>query len=721
MKVRFLQLARIDQQTTVLRTASRRWFRLHLPIETVHEVVRSIADEDNGEGGGANSPAVESLRELLRNEGSIAPRRANPTPHITAVTGKGPLVGALSTVADGSLRMPRVLQVEAVPDSASDFDFLLVDRTGLAESELRHLDDVCMKRGRPWAPFAMDLAAGWFGPIFDGSPGPTLADLLGRLATTAESRPWLDGRPVLSLGEWAAPDGAELSWLLATIAVEVERYLHGEDDRLRWRELELELANLGGARHLIFPLPISVDGDAGRLDFSCAFDDLVDRRGGIVTRLVRLDHHASIPRQLITVHAHVGNMRRVSPWFTDPVAAGTSFRSEETARHAAIGEAIERYSGDIVREDLLCYESWEELSARGEDAVDPESLVMFSSAQYAEPGFPFVPLTRDRPIHWTRGWSLSKDRPAWLPSSLVYGNWYAGAYRDTPRFNNTFHPGLAAGPDLPFAIAAGIQEIIERHATMVWWLNAEPLPSIIPSDALAAIWAGAPTDLGQRPRLIALDNEFGVPVLAGIVENTIDQFLTIGFAARPDPEEAALKAWAEALTLQDGARDLLRPRGGFRQAADRGEIDASHVKPWRADRRYLDSYRSDFRDVVDLMCQLQVYLDPRAIDRVRHLVEPPTAREIGSIPALKEYSVTEYQRVVESRGYEIFYADITTRDVACSGARVVRVLIPGLVPNFAAAFPYLGKGAVLESAVRLGWRGQPLDEKSINVMPLPHA
>ena len=718
MKLRYVELAPIDGENTAVRTVANRWYTVSAPISDVESTLRSLPDAASGSDG------RDDLIRILQRDGSVSTASAAwaSAPKRMIVTGRGPLVKAVASaeLAHG-LPTACVVSLEELEDDELADSFLLIDWTGLSEQALRDVGRLCEKHGAVWAPAAVAQAAGWFGPVFDDRPGPSLEDLLGRWATTADRRPWLDGCAPLPLGQWSVPPSTETAWIAAAVATESRRYFEGEDDRIRWRELELGLADLSATRHLVLPLPVSAGGDAAPLEFACPMDDLVDERTGVITRLVEIDHHPSIPRQLITVHAHIGAMRRISQWYTDPVAGGTSFVSRDAARQAAIGEAIERYSGDIVRPDLLWHGTWEQLAERGCHAVDPETLVLFSPRQYAMPGFPFVPLTRQLPVHWVRGRSLTRDCPAWLPASLVYGNWYTGPYKDAPHVNNTFHPGLAAGPDLGFAIAAGIQEIIERHSTMVWWHNAQPLPSVRPTARLAALWDGGPSDFGQRARLVALPNEFDVPVLAGIVEHIDDELLTIGFAARPDAEQAAFKAWAEGLTLQDGARDLLRPDGGFRQSAARGEINGSHVKPWRADRRYLDSYRPDFHDAVDLMCQLQVYLDPRAIERVRHLLDTPQTVDLGDLPSLPEYSVEAYQRVVERRGYEIFYADITTRDVHATGARVVRVLVPGLVPNFAAAFPFLGRGRLQADAVELGWRDRPLAEHEINIMPLPHA
>jgi ribosomal protein S12 methylthiotransferase accessory factor len=303
----------------------------------------------------------------------------------------------------------------------------------------------------------------------------------------------------------------------------------------------------------------------------------------------------------------------------------------------------------------------------------------------------------------------------------VYVNWYVGPYADEPATNYPFYAGLAAGQTFEDAVRAGLEEIIERDSTMIWWANRQPLPTVAAPPRLAGLFDGEPTRRGQVASLAWVDNAFGVPVLAGIVENTDDRTVAIGFAARPSAEEAALKAWAEALTLQEISRDLQQPDGLFWQAVRGGYKRQGFIKPWRADRAYLDDYRTDFRDVGDLECQLQVHLDPRSLERVRPWLSSTETRKLDDLPRLADRSLATYQRMVERHGNDVIVVDLTTPDVAASGLHVVRVVVPGLVSNYPAAFPFNGHRRLQDAPVALGWRECPLSESDLTAFPLPHA
>jgi ribosomal protein S12 methylthiotransferase accessory factor len=255
---------------------------------------------------------------------------------------------------------------------------------------------------------------------------------------------------------------------------------------------------------------------------------------------------------------------------------------------------------------------------------------------------------------------------------------------------------------------------------MIWWLNAHRLAGVQLTVDLEAVWAGLPKELGQRAWLIYLENEFDVPVMAGVVENLTDELLTIGFAARPNATDASHKAWAEALALQEMARSMQDPEGPFWNNS--GNVTwIESLKAPRRDRRYLDEYRKDFHDVYTLQCQLQINLDPRARDIIRGWVDVDQVRPLNTLPTLPDRTAARYRERLEQRGFEVFALDMTTADVAVTNMRVARVVVPGLVPNYPAAFPPFGGRRVRQAAVSLGWRERQLEEGELNIFPLPHA
>lgn len=639
------------------------------------------------------------------------------------VLGDGRLAAVLADVISRVAR-PRFGGITPLPDVAG---LARYPRRGgqmvlcLADAFIpQALEDACQACRRldlPWSYLCYSDQRGWFGPHFSPAGGPSFDDLRGRRLAAADTA---DGWHRGGSGDGYLPPDLELAGLLSAFLADVERWLAGAPAHGTWHEVEIDTVGQVMARHPVLPMPDSGSRPGGgpgpRPGPSPAADLLVDRRSGIIRFVTEVKPHPSTPAELIVMTAVTSDISRVRPWRIDPSGGGSSFGDAAAARAAAIGEAVERYCGNIIQPGQVVQASYDGLTARGDDAVDPETLVLFSAAQYEAPGFPFAAIRRDSVIPWYRGRSLTRNRPAWLPASLVYVNWHRASPSSSPPTNGTFYPGIAAGRDLSAALLAGLQEVVERHATMIWWLNGQPLPAIRPVPGFRPLRG---KDI--RGWLIYLPNEFGIPVLAAVAENTAESLLTVGFAARPDARQAAFKAWGEALILQDLSRDLQDPEGKYRRAIATGRLASGDLKPWRADRNYLDSYRADYRDVVSLMCQCQFHLDPRAQELARPYLETDRKLSVTDLPRLTGSDLRACQDAVESQGYEIFYADVTTPDVAAAGLVVTRTLVPGLVPNFPAAFPFLGRDAVQQSPVKLGWRSSPLAAEELNTVPLPHA
>lgn len=728
---------------TIVTTPRGRQFRVHLPETDV----RGLLDACDGatplsEVAAARSLPVDvgALLERLQSEGCLAVDGPNASdwvrfPDVPAererpgrtdlvVLGGGRVASMAYDLWRGLAggRFASVTSVARLGDMPADHRARMVlavlDRPD--HQTLQALEASCVDSSTPWSYFYVDAPVGRFGPHVHPGRGPGWTDLYGRRIAAAPDPAAVAA--YLSRGHDRGsfvPPLAELAWMLSAYLVDVQRWLAGAAALGEWSEVELDPLELTITRRAVLPLP---DRPAYQpvpaWVSSQPYDRLVDARLGIVTGLRTLPRRADGPPSLVTVHSLGCDIARVTPWCNDPVGGGTANGDATAATRSAIGELVERYCGNIVRGDLLRLSSYHDLVSAGEHAIDPAQLVLFSPTQYAARGFPFAPLTRDRPVHWVRGRSLTRGTPAWLPASLVYVNWYRNNPDAGPPVNDTSYTGIAAGRDIDEAVSSGLEEVVERHATMVWWLNRQPLHGVVPWSALRALWPAGP-----RPRrwLIHLDNEFGVPVMAGVVEDVEERLLTIGFAARADPTDAAAKAWAEALNLQRISQDLVGSGNLYHRVVASGRLPDQGLKPWRADRRYLDDYRPDFRDVVSLICQSQVFLDPRAVERVRPWVDVPVDRTRDDLPRLAARGLDTYRQAVEAAGYEIFFADVTTPDVAATGLRVTRTIVPGLIANSAAAFPYLGRAVAQDSAVRLGWRPAPLAEAELTAIPIPHA
>ncbi|MCU9971895.1 YcaO-like family protein [Mobiluncus mulieris] len=457
---------------------------------------------------------------------------------------------------------------------------------------------------------------------------------------------------------------------------------------------------------------------------------VVDSDYGIVKHISKVKHTSYMPKTLHTTQARTCDLRRIGGYLNTVFCQGSRLIPDSLSqtekgrlildtRQAAIGESIERYCSNLIDLKPVLQGSYQALSQRGIPVLNPGELVLFSSSQYKQHGFPFTPFDRDLPVEWVEGRYLDDDSPIFVPASMVYVNWYSKQYATSPRVNFPAFAGVAAGTTFEQACLSGISEIIERHATMVWWLNAYPLSHINLRGHFSDLFDGVKETL--RGSLIHLDNTFGIPVVAGVVHNDTSKLVHIGFSCRSTVKEAAFKAWSEALTLQEGAHDLNNPNGTHWQAINKGLLPGRSYKRWRLDRNYLDDFRLDLKDVDDLLVQQELYLDPRAVKKVAPLLDLPPSRDIDSINQLPDSRLETYLSKIARRGMRVIVVDITSPDVASCGWKVVRTIIPGTVGNTPAAFPYLGNNVVADEAVRLGWFEIPKSDSEMNIFPMPHA
>lgn len=571
------------------------------------------------------------------------------------------------------------------------------------ELALGHFDQLARNYRLQWCPLIWQRGSLWLGPLFSASEGPSWTDLQRRRIAAhfneptarALQRPSTTGPVILLSGKAIKCAFQLLPSLKPGIMLEI---------------------SLDGAvtEHAVLAWPAKLDARRTKVDPQ----QLISCECGIIRRLRKITHHSDLPTRIVTYQADMSFIQRVSPWNCAYTCEGSSLGDTDQAYFAALGESCERYAGNALDTLPVIRGSFNELQGKGLNAIAPESIVLFRDEEYRRPGFPFTQFTRDLPVGWVPAKYLDTDEPIMVPAALTYSNWHSYPNGlEKPLLKCPF-AGIAAGSSYDDAICSAIEEIIERHATMTWWLTGTRLPELEVSDEVLE-------QLGEFPDyqeilLTRLENVFGYPVVCATVANHRYQTLNMGFAARPTEQDAALKALLEAFSLQEGSIDLLDPSGPHWNAIADGRLPRCGLREYRQDRRYAAGYASDFSDCTDLMAQQQYYLDPSAHEAVMSIVKSGIVLPLETEPRVSR-TISNYRALLAEQGLRAIAVDLTPLDIDQCGIKVVRVIVPGTVMNSPAAFPHLGNDVVRRTAEELGWVKDARTPMNWNLRPLPHA
>jgi ribosomal protein S12 methylthiotransferase accessory factor len=377
---------------------------------------------------------------------------------------------------------------------------------------------------------------------------------------------------------------------------------------------------------------------------------------------------------------------------------GSEHWDRDTAEAAAIGEALERYSGSYVPEERLVVASAEEL---GPDAVDPERFALFSAVQHAAPAFPFRPFRRDTVVSWVDGFGVPGGEHAYLPGQLVYMPWRRRA-PDEARIGHATSSGLACGATLEEAVLNGLLELVERDAFMLVWHNRLSLPLLDwSSDAeLTRLDRRYFAPSGLRYAAVDLSVFLGVPTVLGVVHGAAGRLgaLGVGAASAPTVAVAWRKALAEAFSVQRWVRDvaLEEPERLGRPAAEIRTFDG-HTLYYAGEER----------------ARLAGFLDASVERRDTAEIAP---LEGDDVLALIEAVV----RRLADRGISAYAVDVTSPDVAAGGLHVVHVLAPELCQlDVVEGARFLGGTRMYEAAHAAGLVPRPLTPADLNPDPHP--
>lgn len=426
--------------------------------------------------------------------------------------------------------------------------------------------------------------------------------------------------------------------------------------------------------------------------------ELVSPKVGVIRSLTKVVRGVEEPNPPVMYQAVLSHFdyRMAPPLERSSAGKG---RTDSEAIRAALGEAVEHYCASQVNKQSTRLTSLEELP----DAVTPLECVLYSDAQYARAKLPYHRWQPQDSLTWTPMRELPLGREVFAPAQLVYLTFTAQREEDfltTPNSN-----GLAAGPDLEFAILNGLYELIERDGFLITWMNKLPAPEVEFAGAndLAQSIKEHYARYGTEIRVFNVSTDIPVYVMMAMALDRTGEgpAVLVGLGCHLDPQVALNKALLEIC-----------------------QVHPSETHRYKEERpaQRLRSYE-DVRTLEDHGAFLTA---PERIGECSFLLDNGRAQSAGEMPNRSQGSVeADLQACVDAlvnAGCRVLYADLTTPDVADYGFRVVRTIATGLQPmHFGHGEERLGGRRLFEVPHTLGHAEGVRGEGDLNPCPHPLA
>jgi ribosomal protein S12 methylthiotransferase accessory factor len=423
---------------------------------------------------------------------------------------------------------------------------------------------------------------------------------------------------------------------------------------------------------------------------------LVSDRTGVIRSVTCVQRGAEEPSPPIICQAELSHFdfRAAKPLDRTTVGKGVT---REQAIRGAIGEAVERYCSAQADSAVQVVASFRDLAPR---AISPAELVLYDDAQYNREGFPFHRWDPDDQVTWVPAREFSSGSSYFVPASLVYLQPLNGRREDAvagPSSN-----GLAAGPDLDFALLHAFNECIERDAFLITWMARLPAPEVDFAGVhpLATSIHDHYLRYGTKLRVFRMytDIESWVMLAVALDQTGSGPAAIVGLGCDGSPWRALEKSVFEICQSHSGEAHRYReepPHERLRKPENvRTLVDHS---AWFTIREHLGG--------------LSFLLDNGRSERLADLPD-------YSAPNLRqelERCITSLQRA----GCKTLYADLTTPDIRDFGLRVVRAIATGLQPiHFGYGEERLAGRRPFELPEKLGLANRELCKSDLN--PIPH-
>jgi ribosomal protein S12 methylthiotransferase accessory factor len=330
----------------------------------------------------------------------------------------------------------------------------------------------------------------------------------------------------------------------------------------------------------------------------------------------------------------------VQPWKS---ASGSISRDEDRAVIGAIAEAMERYSAAVVNFQI---KKLSDLS--GEKVISHNDFSLFSEEQYATPNFQWKKFNM-KDAFFGEVFSVYNNEKVWVPQELIG----LGTKSDIALVPST-STGLAAHFDKYTGLLLAIQELLERDALTVYWLNSLGGREIKLEEKYLAPVAR------KSGQVFCFDitqkwNPHPVVIVCGYLKQRNKKRISMGVACRETYEQAIEKAYLEWVqgAIFAGFYDVYHPELELNKNEEVVDFDEHAV--------YYTLYPNLWYKVPLL--------------QKRSAYKP---KQTNDVSGNSKIALEQLLIKLRKEGLRIYYRDLTLSDVREVGLTVIRALSPEL-------------------------------------------
>ena len=423
--------------------------------------------------------------------------------------------------------------------------------------------------------------------------------------------------------------------------------------------------------------------------------ELVSPRVGVIRELQRISKGRREPELPIVYRSVLAHFDYRNADQGDRLAAGKGTTAAQ-AIASAIGEALERYCAAHVNRQELVMARVSDLPG---PAIEPADLVLYAEDQYAY--LPYARPDPDQAITWAGGRRLMSGETVYIPASLVYLGFGGAGMKEA--FAMSTSSGLAAGPDLAYAIRSGIRELVERDAFLLTWMNRLPAKEIRLDglDGAAGQVIRHYARHGVDVRVFHLQNDLQVHtcMAIGLDHERSVPAAAVGLSANLDPARAVSDAIMEMAQVRPGIEHQCRERTPGKKKYE--------------DVRSLEDH-STFFAMPEHLDELDFLLNGEGHVAISDLTDYSTGNADADVEVCA--------RTLADAGVDVAYVDLTTADLQEFPVRVVRVVATKLQPmHFGYGAERLGGERLFTIARDLGFDDVRRTVVDLNRCPHPLA